>query len=112
MTKANFAATFTTMLLCSVAAMPAHAQTAAADDQTPATAQDPDDDGNVIIVTANRREESMQDVAGVVQALDADQLYVLCRRARRALRVAFNMPTIMANECTIHAEGELEVPLK
>ncbi|MEL7728394.1 TonB-dependent receptor [Citromicrobium bathyomarinum] len=74
MTKANFAATFTTMLLCSVAAMPAHAQTAAADDQTPATAQDPDDDDNVIIVTANRREESMQDVAGVVQALDADQL--------------------------------------
>ena len=47
----------------------------------------------------------------LLQALDADQLYVLCRCARRALRAIFNMPTIMANECTIHAEGELEVQL-
>ncbi len=38
---------------------------------TEATAEDND---QTIVVTANRREQNMQDVSGVVQALGADQL--------------------------------------
>ncbi|MCH2496391.1 MAG: TonB-dependent receptor [Erythrobacter sp.] len=72
MTKLKFAGTFGTMLLCSVAAVPLHAQSAPA---TAAPSEATEDDGSdVIIVTANRREENLQEVAGVVQALDADQL--------------------------------------
>ncbi|MBY8335274.1 TonB-dependent receptor [Qipengyuania sp. NZ-96] len=60
------------MLFCSVAAVPLHAQSAPA---TAAPSEATEDDGSdVIIVTANRREENLQEVAGVVQALDADQL--------------------------------------
>ncbi|MAQ67011.1 MAG: TonB-dependent receptor [Sphingomonadaceae bacterium] len=60
------------MLFCSVAAVPLHAQSAPA---TAAPSEATEDDGtDVIIVTANRREENLQEVAGVVQALDADQL--------------------------------------
>ncbi|MEE2794955.1 MAG: TonB-dependent receptor [Pseudomonadota bacterium] len=72
MTKLKFAGTFGTMLFCSVAAVPLHAQSAPA---TAAPSEATEDDGSdVIIVTANRREENLQEVAGVVQALDADQL--------------------------------------
>ncbi len=72
MTRLKFAGTFGTMLLCSVAAVPLHAQSAPA---TAAPSEATEDDGSdVIIVTANRREENLQEVAGVVQALDADQL--------------------------------------
>ncbi|MFI8666458.1 TonB-dependent receptor [Qipengyuania sp. NPDC077410] len=72
MTRLKFAGTFGTMLFCSVAAVPLHAQSAPA---TAAPSEATEDDGSdVIIVTANRREENLQEVAGVVQALDADQL--------------------------------------
>ena len=72
MTRLKFAGTFGTMLFCSVAAVPLHAQSAPA---TAAPSEATEDDGaDVIIVTANRREENLQEVAGVVQALDADQL--------------------------------------
>lgn len=72
MTRLKFAGTFGTMLFCSVAAVPLHAQSAPA---TAAPGEATEDDGSdVIIVTANRREENLQEVAGVVQALDADQL--------------------------------------
>jgi iron complex outermembrane receptor protein len=72
MTRLKFAGTFGTMLFCSVAAVPLHAQSAPA---TAAPSEATEDDGSdVIIVTANRREENLQQVAGVVQALDADQL--------------------------------------
>ncbi|USA61719.1 TonB-dependent receptor [Qipengyuania citrea] len=72
MTRLKFAGTFGTMLFCSVAALPLHAQSAPA---TAAPSEATEDDGSdVIIVTANRREENLQEVAGVVQALDADQL--------------------------------------
>ncbi|WP_374405769.1 TonB-dependent receptor [Pelagerythrobacter sp.] len=73
MTKTKFAGALGTMLLCSVAAVPAYAQTAPANDPATET-QEADDDDGVIIVTANRREENLQDVSGVVQALDAEQL--------------------------------------
>lgn len=56
------------VLLSTVAAVPAYAQEPAA---TETTAEDRDD---VIVVTANRREENLQDVSGVVQTLGADQL--------------------------------------
>ena len=72
MTRLKFAGTFGTMLFCSVAAVPLHAQSAPA---TAAPSEATEDNGSdVIIVTANRREENLQEVAGVVQALDADQL--------------------------------------
>lgn len=72
MSRLKFAGTFGTMLFCSVAAVPLHAQSAPA---TAAPSEATEDDGSdVIIVTANRREENLQEVAGVVQALDADQL--------------------------------------
>ena len=72
MTRLKFAGTFGTMLFCSVAAVPLHAQSAPA---TAAPSEATEDDGSdVIIVTANRREGNLQEVAGVVQALDADQL--------------------------------------
>ena len=72
MTRLKFAGTFGTMLFCSVAAVPLHAQSAPAT-AAPREATE-DDRSDVIIVTANRREENLQEVAGVVQALDADQL--------------------------------------
>ena len=72
MSRLKFAGTFGTMLFCSVAAVPLHAQSAPA---TAAPSEATEDDGSdVIIVTANRREENLQEVAGVGQALDADQL--------------------------------------
>ncbi|MEP6784583.1 MAG: TonB-dependent receptor [Sphingomonadales bacterium] len=55
-------------LLSSAATVPAQAQKAAVAD----TASEDRDD--TIIVTANRREENLQNVSGVVQALNADQL--------------------------------------
>ncbi|WP_033074185.1 TonB-dependent receptor [Sphingopyxis sp. MWB1] len=53
-------------LLSTAAAVPAYGQTA----EPGATG----DDSSEIIVTATRREQSLQDVSGVVQALSADQL--------------------------------------
>ncbi len=53
------------VLLSTTAALPAHAQDAGTG---------AGDDRDEIIVTANRREENMQDVSGVVQALGANQL--------------------------------------
>ncbi|WP_293842950.1 hypothetical protein [Sphingopyxis sp.] len=56
------------VLLSTVAAIPAYAQEPVA---TETAAEDRDE---VIVVTANRREENLQDVSGVVQTLGADQL--------------------------------------
>ena len=71
MTRGMFASTALSLLMCAAAAMPAYAQETTASDQSAATAPRDDDD---IIVTANRREQNLQSVSGVVQALDADQL--------------------------------------
>ena len=56
------------VLLSTVGTIPAYAQEPVA---TETAAEDRDD---VIVVTANRREENLQDVSGVVQTLGADQL--------------------------------------
>ncbi|QQN74170.1 TonB-dependent receptor [Croceicoccus sp. YJ47] len=103
MTNTKFARTFATILLCSVAALPAQAQTAPADGSGPTEAQDTDDDNSVIMVTANRREENLQDVAGVVQAIDADQLRQDGIRDLRNLQVAVPGLSI-ANQ-----EGNVEI---
>ncbi|HEY8593428.1 MAG TPA: TonB-dependent receptor [Sphingomicrobium sp.] len=73
MRKGSTAAlSFSALMLASAAMSPAYAQSVEKKDQQPAaeTAENPD----AIIVTANRREERLQDVAGVVQALTADEL--------------------------------------
>ena len=66
-TSLSFAA-----LMASVACSPAYAQPAGGTDES----QTADDlaDQEVIVVTANRREENLQDVAGVVQALSQEEL--------------------------------------
>ncbi len=63
-------------LLSTCAAAPALAQEAPADQSAakPAAAAQPKDGPGDIIVTANRREQNLQDVSGVVQALGSDQL--------------------------------------
>ncbi len=73
MTKRIFAGPVASMLLGTVAIVPAHAQDTSPKGADTAATEDEADD-NVIIVTANRREENLQDVAGVVQAIGADQL--------------------------------------
>lgn len=56
------------MLLSSAAAMPAYAQ------DRPAAEPAVEESDETVVVTANRREENLQDVSGVVQAFSADQL--------------------------------------
>lgn len=56
------------MLLSSAAAMPAYAQ------DRPAAGPAVEESDETVVVTANRREENLQDVSGVVQAFSADQL--------------------------------------
>lgn len=55
------------MLLSTTAAMPAYAQ-----DQP--AAEPAAEESDTVVVTANRREENLQDVSGVVQAFSAEQL--------------------------------------
>lgn len=62
-------------LLSTCAGAPALAQEASADKPAAKPAAAPAKDGpSDIIVTANRREQNLQDVSGVVQALGSDQL--------------------------------------
>jgi iron complex outermembrane receptor protein len=62
-------------LLSTCAAAPAVAQEAPAGQSAAKPAAAPAKDGaGDIIVTANRREQNLQDVSGVVQALGSDQL--------------------------------------
>ncbi|WP_447726082.1 TonB-dependent receptor [Sphingomonas koreensis] len=56
------------MLLSSTAAIPAYAQ------DRPAAEPTVEEGDETVVVTANRREENLQDVSGVVQAFSADQL--------------------------------------
>lgn len=68
--------TIIALLLAGVAATPAWAQDAepeARGQSTSPTAESQDNAGD-IVVTANRREENLQDVSGVVQAFSADDL--------------------------------------
>ena len=71
-------------LLSTAATIPAHAhaQEPAAEEKA---AEDRDDE---IIVTANRREENLQDVSGVVQALGVEQLRLDGITELRQLQVA------------------------
>lgn len=62
------------ILLSTTVAMPAVAQTRPAIDPEPETTTPAAEQDAEIVVTANRREENLQDVSGVVQALGADQL--------------------------------------
>ncbi|MBU1823765.1 MAG: TonB-dependent receptor [Alphaproteobacteria bacterium] len=68
MNKGIFGRSALLVLLSTVATIPAYAQEPVA---TETAAEDRDD---IIVVTANRREENLQDVSGVVQTLGADQL--------------------------------------
>lgn len=72
MQKRIFARSLLAALLCGAAA-PAIAQTVTPEEQQSDGAPETAEDGD-IIVTANRREENLQDVSGVVQAFTADQL--------------------------------------
>ena len=67
MNKAKFTRTALLVLLSTAAALPAQAQDSTA---APTASEDREE----IVVTANRREENLQDVSGVVQALGAEQL--------------------------------------
>jgi iron complex outermembrane receptor protein len=72
-------ATFTALLLAGAAALPAHAQTTGSTDpvdQSTSPTAEPDEGttDRDVIVTANRREENLQDVSGVVQAFTNDDL--------------------------------------
>ncbi|HEX2814232.1 MAG TPA: TonB-dependent receptor [Sphingopyxis sp.] len=67
MNRGKFTRTALLALLSTAAAAPAYAQDAG-------TGEGASEDRDQIIVTANRRAENSQDVSGVVQALNADQL--------------------------------------
>jgi len=67
MNRGKFTRTALLVLLSTAAAVPAYAQDAG-------TGEGASEDRDQIIVTANRRAENSQDVSGVVQALNADQL--------------------------------------
>ncbi|HEX8381910.1 MAG TPA: TonB-dependent receptor [Sphingomonas sp.] len=67
----TFAVRAVAMLLAG-AALPAGAQTISGSDRQPEEVRDGTDED--IVVTANRREENLQDVSGVVQAFTADSL--------------------------------------
>ncbi|WP_447761230.1 TonB-dependent receptor [Sphingopyxis panaciterrae] len=67
MKRGIFARSALLVLLSNAATIPAFAQDSA-------TGETATGDRDEIIVTANRREENLQDVSGVVQALGADQL--------------------------------------
>ncbi|MEM8695463.1 MAG: TonB-dependent receptor [Pseudomonadota bacterium] len=69
MTKVNYLATGTAVIAI-LSATPAIAQEADAEIQLASVA----DTDSVIVVTANRVEENLQDVSGVVQAFSGDQL--------------------------------------
>ncbi len=101
MIRLKSAGTFGALLLCSVAAVPAYGQSAPVTGAADEVAEERDAD--VIIVTANRREENLQDVSGVVQALDADQLRRDGISDIRQLQVAFPGLSI-ANQ-----EGNVEI---
>ena len=68
MNRGIFSRSILAMLLSGDAAMPAHAQ------DRPAGEPAAENREETIIVTANRREEDLQDVSGVVQAFSADRL--------------------------------------
>lgn len=75
MTKMKFTKAFGAMLLCSIATVPAYAQTTPNSDPAAAKNQaTKDEDDDSIVVTANRRAENLQDVSSVVQAFDSEQL--------------------------------------
>ena len=76
------------VLLSTVAAIPAYAQEPVPNETA---AEDRDD---VIVVTANRREENLQDVSGVVQTLGADQLRRDGISDWQAWRLRWNVLTI------------------
>ena len=67
MKRGIFARSALLVLLSTAATVPAYAQDSA-------TGETAAEDRDEIIVTANRREQDLQDVSGVVQALGADQL--------------------------------------
>lgn len=69
MNRGNFTRAALLVLMSTAAALPAHAQERP-ETETPAADSTPE----TVTVTANRREENVQDVSGVVQALGADQL--------------------------------------
>jgi len=68
MNRGIFSRSILVMLLSGAAAMPAHAQ------DRPVGEPAAENREETIIVTANRREEDLQDVSGVVQAFSADRL--------------------------------------
>lgn len=99
MTQTLFTRTAIALLMCTAA--PAWAQLdAQPEQQSDGTPEFGDTD---IVVTANRREENLQDVSGVVQALTADQLRSAGINDLRNLQVA--VPGLnIANQ-----EGNVEI---
>ncbi|MGB3710455.1 MAG: TonB-dependent receptor [Erythrobacter sp.] len=92
-------ASFAVALAC----MPATASAQGVEDDPGEETSPRVDDDNVIIVTANRIEEDIQDVAGVVQVLSADELRESGIQELRQLQVAVPGLSI-ANQ-----EGNVEI---
>jgi iron complex outermembrane receptor protein len=98
-------ATFTAILLASAAALPAHAQTTDPVDQSTSPTAEPDEGGTDqdIIVTANRREENLQDVSGVVQAFTGDDL------RKSGITELRNLQTAVPGLSIANQEGNIEI---